>query len=248
MHKYSTEELVAQKPKNFAALPRNPIIFILHNLRSLQNVGLFFRLADAIRAEKIYLTGFTGYPQSGIHAENEINKTAIKLVPFVPWEHLENVLSVLSNLRNLGYSIVGVEQTDVSVNYLTPNYLTPIALLFGHEREGLEEKLLEKCDLVVHIPMLGIGNSHNVAMSGAIISYHLLDKLAFPISFFYEEMFRAGEKVMIEPLNDGIKITPAINMVRKLAGSVAIPDRFKGLTISQLRERAIKEYFATGEE
>lgn len=177
MHKYTTEELVAQKPKNFAALPRNPIIFILHNLRSLQNVGLFFRLADAIRAEKIYLTGFTGYPQSGIHAENEINKTAIKLVPHVPWEHTENVLSILSNLRNLGYLIVGVEQTDQSVDFSLASYRLPLVLIFGHERAGVEDSLLEKCDLVVHIPMLGIGNSHNVAMSGAIISYHLLDKL-----------------------------------------------------------------------
>ncbi|MBI3558990.1 TrmH family RNA methyltransferase, partial [Candidatus Gottesmanbacteria bacterium] len=157
--------------------PRNPIIFVLHNLRSLQNVGLFFRLADAIRAGKIYLTGFTGYPRSGIHAENEINKTAIKLVPHVPWEYTEDVLSVLSNLRHLDYQLVGVEQTDISINYLTPNYLTPVVLLFGHEREGLEEKLLEKCDLVVHIPMLGVGNSHNVAMSGAIISYHILNKI-----------------------------------------------------------------------
>lgn len=73
-------------------------------------------------------------------------------------------------------------------------------------------------------------------------------QLTIPISFFYEEMFRAGEKVVIEPLSDGIKITPAISMVRKLAGSVTIPDRFKGLTISQLKEKAIKEYFATGEE
>lgn len=174
MHKYTTEELVAQKPKNFTALPRNPIIFILHNLRSLQNVGLFFRLADAIRAEKIYLTGFTGYPQSSIHAENEINKTAIKLVPFVPWEHAEDINRLLTDLTEKKYQLVGVEQTNVSVNYLTPNYLLPIALLFGHEREGLEEKLLEKCDLVVHISMLGMGNSHNVAMSGAIISYHVL--------------------------------------------------------------------------
>lgn len=176
MHKYTTEELVAQKPKieDFKKLQRNPIVFVLHNLRSLQNVGLFFRLADAIRAEKIYLTGFTGYPQSNIHAENEINKTAIKLVPFVPWEHTENVLSILSNLRNLGYLIVGVEQTDQSMDYKMANFKLPVVLIFGHERTGVEDNLLEKCDLVVHIPMLGMGNSHNVAMSGAIISYHIL--------------------------------------------------------------------------
>lgn len=179
MHKYTTEELVAQKPKieDFKKLPRNPVVFVLHNLRSLQNVGLFFRLADAIRAEKIYLTGFTGYPQSSIHADQEINKTAIKLVPFVPWEHAEDVLSVLSDLRNLSYQLVGVEQTDKSVDFSLASYHLPLVMIFGHERTGVEDGLLEKCDLVVHIPMLGMGNSHNVAMSGAIISYHLLNSV-----------------------------------------------------------------------
>lgn len=189
MRKFTTEELVAQKPSpaKFAKLKRNPIVFILHNIRSLQNVGLFFRLADAIGAEKIYLTGYTGYPRipddprregTIIHAENEINKTAIKLVPFVSWERKEDVFSLLSDLRNLSYLIVSVEQTDQSVDYRTLDYRLPTALIFGHERTGVENELLEKSDLVVHIPMLGMGNSHNVAMSGAIISYHLLSTLS----------------------------------------------------------------------
>ena len=85
MHKFTTDELVAQKPsaKVFAKKKRNPIVFILHNIRSLQNVGLFFRLADAILAEKIYITGYTGYPRKEndsreerviSHAEKEIEK------------------------------------------------------------------------------------------------------------------------------------------------------------------------------
>lgn len=204
MHKFTTAELVAQKPseKKFKKLKRHPIVFILHNIRSLENVGLFFRLADAIRAEKIYLTGYTGYPRIKndqreeriiSHAEKEINKTAIKTVPFVPWEQNEDVLSIFSQLRTLNYQLVAVEQTDKSVDYSLPPqisrnakflparapvYRTPVALLFGHERTGVEENLLEKCDLVVHIPMLGMGNSHNVAIAGTIISYHLLTQNA----------------------------------------------------------------------
>ncbi len=168
MHKYTTDELVAQRPKNFARLPKNPIVFILHNIRSLQNVGLFFRLADAIRAEKIYLTGYTGYSGLNAHAEKEIEKTAIKLVPFVPWEHCDEVPKLP------GYQMVSVEQTDESVDFTLAAYRFPLALLFGHERTGVEDELLEKCDFVVHIPMLGMGNSHNVAMAGTILSYHLL--------------------------------------------------------------------------
>ncbi len=187
MHKFTTQELVAEKPsiEEFKKLKRNPIIFILHNIRSLENVGLFFRLADAIRAEKIYLTGYTGYPRVENdpreecivrHAENEINKTAIKLVPFVPWEYTSDIDRLLTDLSEKKYQIVAAEQTDKSVDYSLPStdYRFPLALLFGHEREGLEEELLKKCDLIVHIPMLGMGNSHNVAMSGTILAYHLL--------------------------------------------------------------------------
>lgn len=185
MHKYTTDELVAQKPSEveFRLKKRTPIIFILHNIRSLENVGLFFRLADAIMADKVYLTGYTGYPREENddreeriirHAEAEIEKTAIKLVPDVPWEHTEDVLTVLESLKNRGTQIIGVEQTDESRNYRTTDYRLPVALLFGHERTGVEEELLEKCDLVVHIPMMGMGNSHNVAMAGAIIANHIL--------------------------------------------------------------------------
>ncbi len=187
MHKYTTDELVAQKPniEDFHKLPRNPIVFIVHNIRSLQNVGLFFRLADAIRAEKIYLTGYTGYPhlendgrRPGVieHAENEINKTAIKLVPFVNWERRENAINLCHGLRATGYQLVSVEQTDQSVDYRKAEYKKPVALIFGHERTGVEDDILEKSDLIVHIPMLGMGNSHNVAMSAAIVSYYIVNK------------------------------------------------------------------------
>lgn len=186
MHKYTTEELVGQKlpPEKFTKIKRNPLVFILHNIRSLQNVGLFFRLADSLLVEKIYLTGYTGYPRIKndprderviSHAEKEIEKTAIKLVPFVPWEQNENAMEVIENLHKQDYQIISVEQTDKSVSYLEPNYLSPIALVFGHERTGVEDELLIKSDLVIHIPMLGMGNSHNVAMSAAIVASHILN-------------------------------------------------------------------------
>ncbi len=186
MHKYTTEELVAQKTteEEFRRKKRNPIIFILHNIRSLENVGLFFRLADAVLAEKVYLTGYTGYPREEEdgreeritrHAEAEIEKTAIKLVPEGPWEHREDSHGLITELQGSGVQIAGVEQTDESQDYRTTDYRLPVALLFGHERTGVEEELLEKCDMVIHIPMLGMGNSHNVAMAGAIIANHILN-------------------------------------------------------------------------
>lgn len=186
MHKYTTDELVNLKPseEEFRNFKRNPVSFILHNIRSLENVGLFFRLADALLIEKVYLTGYTGFPRKEgdpreeriiAHAEKEIEKTAIKLVPFVPWEQNSDIDSVLTKLRNTNHQIVGVEQTDESVDYKAANYKKPIALLFGHERTGVEDELLENCDFIVHIPMQGLGNSHNVAMSGAIIASHIIN-------------------------------------------------------------------------
>lgn len=194
MHKYTTDELIAQKPslEDFKKLNRIPISFILHNIRSLENVGLFFRLADALLIEKIYLTGYTGYPPIETscqpkpdnrlqriiaHAEKEINKTAIKLVPFVPWERNEDVSALISRLKSESYQLISVEQTDQSVDYRDATYHYPTALIFGHEREGVEQELLEKCDFSIHIPMLGMGNSHNVAMSGAIVASHLCNFL-----------------------------------------------------------------------
>ncbi len=185
VHKLTTEELVAKKPpiKNFRAKKRRPIVFILHNLRSLENVGLFFRLADAFLVEKIYLTGYTGYPRLKSdsreeriisHAEKEINKTAIKLVPYVPWEHRNSGMDVVTELKERGYQILSVEQTTTSIDYQSPIYHPPLALIFGHERTGVEEDLLLASDAIVNIPMLGMGNSHNVAMAGAIIISHLI--------------------------------------------------------------------------
>jgi tRNA G18 (ribose-2'-O)-methylase SpoU len=184
MHKFTTEELVSQKPspEDFRKRPRYPLVFILHNIRSLQNVGLFFRLADAFLVEKIYLTGYTGFPRLEndlrderviTHAEKEINKTAIKLVPFVPWEQHEDVHEIISHLKSQGFQIIAVEQTDESINYKKASYRFPIALIFGHERTGVEDDLLANCNLAIEIPMLGLGNSHNVATSAAIITSHL---------------------------------------------------------------------------
>jgi len=181
IHKLTTEDLIQSKPQTeeFKKLRRNPIVLILHNVRSLQNVGLIFRVADAFLVEKIYLTGFTGYPpllqndprppHIQAHALNEIQKTAINLLPFIPWEYQENPIPLLKKLKKINYQIISVEQTKESINFIHAEYKFPLALLFGHERLGVDELLLDLSDLVIQIPMLGMGNSHNVAMSAGII-------------------------------------------------------------------------------
>jgi len=189
MRKKTTEELVSQKPtlEEFKRQPRNPIYVILNNVRSLQNVGLVFRICDAIRAEKLYLTGFTGYPPLGkkdprregviIHAKNQIEKTAIWTVDYVPWEYKKDAVKLVKELKKKGIQIVAVEQTHESQNYLKAPYRFPLALIMGHEREGIEDPLLKLADFAVEIPMYGMGNSLNVAMALTILGYELVKQL-----------------------------------------------------------------------
>ena len=185
MYKLTTTDLVSQKPnlEDFQKLPRTPISIVLDNVRSLQNVGLVFRLADALRLEKLYLTGITGHPpmeseniRSGIkeHAINQITKTAIHTVDYVPWVYEPDTVKLLKSLKLLKYQIIVAEQTDESKDFREIKYKSRVVLVFGHERIGVSDEVLGVADAIAHIPMLGMGNSHNVAMSAAIISYEVL--------------------------------------------------------------------------
>jgi tRNA G18 (ribose-2'-O)-methylase SpoU len=187
--KITTQELVAQKPplEKFKRQPRNPIYVTLNNVRSLQNVGLCFRVCDAIRAEKLYLTGFTGYPPLGendprragviIHAKNQIEKTAIWTVDYVPWEYREDTIKLVKELKRKKVQIVAVEQTHQSQDYLQAPYRFPLVLIMGHEREGIEDPVLNLADFSVETPMYGMGNSLNVAMALSILGYELVKRL-----------------------------------------------------------------------
>jgi tRNA G18 (ribose-2'-O)-methylase SpoU len=188
MKKLTTSQLVAKKPtiEQFKKQKRNPIYIILNNIRSLQNVGLIFRLSDALLVEKLYLCGTTGYPpvenderRPGVveHAQHEIEKTAIRTVDYVPWEYQENTVEVIKKLKKEGVQIIALEQTDKSKDFRKIDYKFPLVLVLGHEREGIEDEVLKLADEVAEIPILGMGNSLNVATTLAIIGYHLLEKL-----------------------------------------------------------------------
>lgn len=189
MKKKTTAQLVSERPtpEGLKKLPHHPIYVVLDNVRSLENVGLIFRLCDALRVEKLFLTGITGYPPMGEndprptnlqeHARNQITKTGIKLVPYVAWEYRENVTSVLDELKTQGVQIVSLEQTDKSQDFQKVQYQFPVAIVLGHEREGVTDPVLKRSDLVVEIPMYGMGNSLNVATALGIVGYELVGRL-----------------------------------------------------------------------
>jgi tRNA G18 (ribose-2'-O)-methylase SpoU len=181
IRKKTTDELVGERPapEELSKLPRTPITVVADNLRSLDNVGLLFRACELIRAEHLYLTGYTGYPGQSDRHTRHITKTAVYAIPHQPWTHTEDPLPVIAKLKENGNKIVALEQTEQSVPYHkvpVTDYRLPITLVLGHERQGVREELLREADLVIDIPILGLGNSHNVAISASIVLYHILEK------------------------------------------------------------------------
>jgi tRNA G18 (ribose-2'-O)-methylase SpoU len=181
----TTEELVAERPtpEKIKTLPRTPMVVIADNIRSLDNVGLLFRLCETARIEKLYLTGYTGYPRTAndtrpepviARHEHRIAKTAVYALPYQPWEYVEDPLPLATRLKQEGRQVVSLEQTEQSVPYHTATYQLPVALVIGHERQGVREDLLNLSDTVIDIPILGLGNSHNVATATGIVMYTIL--------------------------------------------------------------------------
>jgi len=185
----TTSELVGRKPDAaaFQQLPRAPISVVLDDVRSLANVGLIFRVCDALRVERLYLCGITGHPADQRHgvdarprhvqdrAEREIAKTAVMAIPFVPWEYGSSAPEVVLRLRARGYQVVAVEQAHTSVPYTQPGvYQPPVALIFGHERAGVASETLRAADVCVEVPVYGMANSLNVAMACTLVGYEIL--------------------------------------------------------------------------
>jgi 23S rRNA (guanosine2251-2'-O)-methyltransferase len=182
----TTQELIARKPDpaSFAKLARAPISVVLDDVRSLANVGLIFRVCDALRVERLYLCGITGHPASADdprprhvqdRAEREIIKTAVMAVPFVPWEYHASAVELLGRLRANGCQLVAVEQAHSSVEYTTAGiYRPPLALIFGHERAGVTTAALQLADVGVEVPVFGMANSLNVAMACSVVGYEIL--------------------------------------------------------------------------
>lgn len=161
-------------------LDRHPLYIILDNVLDTYNVGSVFRLADAVGASKVYLCGATETPPN-----TRIKKASINTTEWVAWEYKEKTMDALVELREKipGIQIVAVELDDRSVPYDQIDYHFPVALIVGHETEGVSEEVLASCDYIAQIPMWGVNISLNVMVSLAIVAYEVMKHL--PEKNFY---------------------------------------------------------------
>jgi len=148
-----------------------PVSVVLDNVRSLYNVGAFFRTADAVRLEKLLLCGITGRPP-----KRAITKTALGAEETVAWAHTWEPVPLVEEMRRRGYEIAAVETAVHAVDLFDWVPRFPVCLVFGHEVEGIRPELSSLADTHVRIPMLGAKHSLNVATAGGVVIYELLRK------------------------------------------------------------------------
>lgn len=171
MKKLESSQIRRLSVEAYRATPKNPWILVLDNIRSLHNVGSFFRTADAFALEKVYLCGITGTPPN-----REIQKTALGATETVAWEYYSQIKDLLQALRNQQYLIVSVEHTDSSIS-LEKFIVEPCrkyALIFGNEVFGVSPEAIALSDVAIEIPQFGTKHSLNVAVSAGIVLWHFL--------------------------------------------------------------------------
>lgn len=150
-------------------------ILILHNIRSVQNVGAIFRTADAAGVDRIYLTGYTPAPLDRFgRKRKDLAKSALGAEEFVSWEQKKNISPLLAKLKKEGFLIIGIEQAKNSVDYKKVRAKNKNAFIAGAEVEGIPRNILQKCDLIAEIPMRGKKESLNVSVAVGVVLFTAL--------------------------------------------------------------------------
>ena len=173
MIKLGAKELRTTIPsqEDLKKIKKNPIYIILDNVMDTYNVGGIFRLVDAVAAEKVILCGQTETPPS-----SRIKKASINTTEWVNWEYCESAKKAIDDLRFKIYDlrIIAIEQSEKSVPYDKAEYWVPVALVVGHESEGVSKEVLEIADQIVEIPMWGVNKSLNVIVSLGVVLYEAM--------------------------------------------------------------------------
>lgn len=151
------------------------IIVIIHDVRSVENVGAMFRTSDARGVKKIYLTGYTPTPLDRFgRKRNDLAKSALGAEDYVLWESKKSLSSLILKLKKEGYTILAVEQSNNSLDYKKFKLKNKTAFIVGNEVTGIPKSILNKCDLIIEIPMYGKKESLNVSVSLGIVLFGAL--------------------------------------------------------------------------
>lgn len=169
MKKLTNSELGRMSPEEFREARKLPIIVVLDNVRSAYNVGSVFRTCDAFPVEAMYLCGITCSPP-----HKEILKTALGSHETVAWKKFATTLEAVDELKKSGYKIYAVEQAEKSMllNDILSKLQTPsskLALIFGHEVDGVHQDIMDRCDGCIEIPQGGTKHSLNIAVSAGVV-------------------------------------------------------------------------------
>jgi tRNA G18 (ribose-2'-O)-methylase SpoU len=154
-------------------------IVILHDIRSVQNVGAMFRTADAVGIDKIYLTGYTPTPLDRFgRKRGDLAKSALGAENFVLWEYKKTINPLLSKFKQEGFQIIAIEQDKNSIDYKTLRLRLGQGHVFivGTEVTGIPKNILKKCDIIAEIPMRGKKESLNVSVAFGVAIFGILDK------------------------------------------------------------------------
>lgn len=168
--KLKNEELNRLSVSEFQETSKLPIVVVLDNIRSLNNIGSVFRTADAFALEAIILTGITAKPP-----HREINKTALGATESVDWQYFEDTKAAIQDLKNKAYRIISIEQTENSIP-LQDFDLNPkekLALVFGHEVNGVQQEIIDVSDKCIEIPQYGTKHSLNISVSAGVVLWEL---------------------------------------------------------------------------
>ncbi len=170
------DELHRISKEDFEKAAKLPVVIVLDNIRSLSNVGAFFRTADAFRIGELFLCGITACPP-----HREIHKTALGADETVKWRYYESTEAACQALKAEGYRIFAVEQVEGSVPLQDFSFATHTAYILGNEVDGVSEEALPYCDGAIELPQAGTKHSINVSVCAGIVMWRLFEMLYLKI-------------------------------------------------------------------
>lgn len=174
MRKLENSELDRLTVDGFKSANKSPIIVVLDNIRSLNNIGSIFRTSDAFRIQKIYLCGISAIPP-----HKDIQKTALGSTESVDWEYAENTLALVKKLQSNDIQVLSIEQAEKAtmLNEFKPKKKQTYALVFGNEVKGVSQEVVSQSDQVIEIPQFGTKHSLNISVSCGIVLWGVFSKL-----------------------------------------------------------------------